>query len=62
MITVMLSSVLRIPIRKEPHHLAGPGSGILNADPDPADRDPEPDPLLRNWHLINLFRVEKYCE
>jgi hypothetical protein len=28
--------------------------------PDPAD--PDPDPRLQNWHLINLFSVEKYCE
>jgi hypothetical protein len=28
--------------------------------PDPADKDP--DPWLQNWHLINLFSVEKYCE
>jgi hypothetical protein len=26
--------------------------------PDPAD----PDFRLQNWHLINLFSVEKYCE
>jgi hypothetical protein len=28
--------------------------------PDPAD--PDSDPGLQNWHLINLFSVEKYCE
>jgi hypothetical protein len=28
--------------------------------PDPAD--PDPDPRLQNWHLINLFSVERYCE
>jgi hypothetical protein len=27
-------------------------------DPDPVD----PDPRLQNWHLIDLFSVEKYCE
>jgi hypothetical protein len=36
-------------IRKDPHHLAG--SRIFDADPDPR---------LQNWHLINLFSVEKY--
>jgi hypothetical protein len=40
----------------DPHHLAG--SDILDADPDPAD----PDLRLKNWHLINVFSVEKYCE
>jgi hypothetical protein len=35
----------------DPHHLAG--SGISEADPDPR---------LQNWHLINLFSEEKYCE
>jgi hypothetical protein len=49
-------TVIRIRIRKDPHHLAG--SGILDADTDPAD----PDSRLQNWHLINLFSVEKYCE
>jgi hypothetical protein len=24
--------------------------------------DADPDPRLQNWHLINLFSVEKYCE
>jgi hypothetical protein len=28
--------------------------------PDPEFR--MPDPRLQNWHLINLFSVEKYCE
>jgi hypothetical protein len=38
----------------DPHHVARSGSGILEADPDPR---------LHNWHLINLFSVEKkYCE
>jgi hypothetical protein len=37
----------------DPHHLAG--SGIFYADLDP-------DPRLQNWHLSNLFIVEKYCE
>jgi hypothetical protein len=46
----MLQTVLRI--RKDPHHLAG--SGILDADPDPADPDPRP----QIWHLINLFSAE----
>jgi hypothetical protein len=39
-----LVSVLRIRIRKDPHHFAG--SGILEADPDPR---------LQNWHLNNFF-------
>jgi hypothetical protein len=33
-------------------HLAG--SGFLDADLA------DPDPRLQNWHLINLFSVEKY--
>jgi hypothetical protein len=45
--------VLRIWIRKNPHHLAGSGSEISDADPDPR---------LQNWHLINHFSVEKYYE
>jgi hypothetical protein len=24
--------------------------------------DADPDPRLQNWHLSNLFSVEKYCE
>jgi hypothetical protein len=32
----------------DPHHLAGFGSGILDADP-------VPDPKLKNWHLMYLF-------
>jgi hypothetical protein len=50
---VGLVSVLwiRIRIRMDPHHLAG--SGILDVDPDLR---------LQNWHLINLFSVENYCE
>jgi hypothetical protein len=30
--------------------------------PDPEFGMPDPDPRLQNWHLINLFSVEKYCE
>jgi hypothetical protein len=52
---LIIISVLRIRIHKDPHNLAGSGSGILDADPDP-------DPRLQNWHLINLFSVEKYCK
>jgi hypothetical protein len=43
-------SVLRIWIRKDPHHLAGSGFGILDADPDPR---------LQNCHLINILSTEK---
>jgi hypothetical protein len=39
----------------DPHHLAGSESGILYVDPNP-------DPRLQNWHLINFISVEKYCE
>jgi hypothetical protein len=45
--------VLRIRIRKDPDHLAGSKSAILDADLDPR---------LQNWHLINLYSIEKYCE
>jgi hypothetical protein len=30
--------------------------------PDPEFWMPDPDPRLQNWHLINLFSVEKCCE
>jgi hypothetical protein len=45
-----VKSVLRIRIR------------IIWLDPDPEFWMPDPDPRLQNWHLINLFIVEKYCE
>jgi hypothetical protein len=36
------------------------------ADPDQhllaGSADLDPDPRLQNWHFINLFSVEKYCE
>jgi hypothetical protein len=35
-----------------------PHPEFLMPDPDPADTDPR----TQNWHLINLFTVEKYCE
>jgi hypothetical protein len=54
-------SVLRIWIRKYPHHFARSGSGISEADQDPYS---DPDPRLQNWQLTNFFskKVEKYCE
>jgi hypothetical protein len=54
--------------------ICGSGSGsarirIIWPDPDPHPEfwmpdqaDQFPDPRLQNWHLINLFSVEKYCE
>jgi hypothetical protein len=53
---------IRMQILADPHHLAGSGSrsGILYADPDPADQDA--DPRLQDWHFVNLFSVETYCE
>jgi hypothetical protein len=35
---------------------------VADPDPHPEFWMPDPDPRLQNWHLINLFRVEKYCE
>jgi hypothetical protein len=55
--SLKLLSALRIRIRTDPHHFAESGSGILEADPDL-----NPNPRLQNWHLINFFSVEKYCE
>jgi hypothetical protein len=51
----MCFSVLLIWIRKDPYHLVESGYGTLDVDLDP-------DPRLQNWHLVNLFSVEKYCE
>jgi hypothetical protein len=45
--------VLRIRIRKDPDPLAGSESATFDADLDPR---------LQNWHLINLYSIEKYCE
>jgi hypothetical protein len=42
--------VLRIQIR------------IIWPDPDSEFCMPDPDPRLQNWHQINLFSEEKYCE
>jgi hypothetical protein len=45
-------AVLRILIRKDPHHLAG--SGILDAGSNP-------DPRLQNWHfLVKKSIVNKF--
>jgi hypothetical protein len=50
----------------DPHHFAGSGwIRIILPDPEFWMPDPDladPDPRLQNWHLINLFSVEKYCE
>jgi hypothetical protein len=58
----LLKAVLRIRIRKDPHHLAGSGSHPKFVMPDMDPADPDPDLRPQNWHLIKVFSVEKYCE